>query len=475
MTRTGPSRHSATQKITLVVLGLVVAGTVFLLPQFVSGPWVAGDPEELPAVPEASPSTVAPSTAAELTRYRQESQGVLAEIIAVRDRLAASGVERWAPADFRQALDLIEAGDDRYGYGEYADSLDQYRQARDRLGAIEEMGREKLADAKAAAVDAIESLNLNVAAASIELAGAIAPDDPEVQALAARGAALEQVAAHIEAGDQALARDEYQAARAEYRQAVDLDPAHQRAARSLRDAGTEVTASVFRGHMSRGFAALERGDYEGARAAFLEAGRTSPGDDAVARALAQVENREEAGLVSGQLQRAADLEAGERWAEALSVYEALLAEDPSLTEAKVRLIPSKVRADLDQRLSTYIDEPLLLSSESGYRAGQVALEDARGIPDPGERLRAQIDRLDTLIRRANSPVDVVFRSDNQTHVIVFRVADLGQFEQTSVRLRPGRYVAAGTRQGFRDVRVEFTVTGEPMQAPVVVRCEEPVG
>lgn len=475
MTRTGPSRHSATQKITLVVLGLVLVSTVFLLPQFVSAPWVAGAPEDLPAVPEASPSSVAPSTAAELKRYRQDSQGVLAEIIAVRDRLAASGVERWAAADFQLALDLIEAGDEQYSFGEYAGSLEQYRQARDRLGAIEEMGREKLADAKAAAIDAIESLNLNVAAASIELAAAIAPDDPEVQALEARGATLEQVRSHIEAGDQALARDEYQAARAEYRKAVELDPAHEGAARLLRDAGTEVTASAFRGHMSRGFAALERGDYAGARSAFREAGRISPGDDAVARALAQVENREEAGFVSGELQRAADLEAGERWAEALAVYEALLAKDASLTEAKVRVIPSRVRADLDQRLSEYIDEPLLLSSEAGYRAAQAALADARGIPNPGDRLRAQIDRLDTLVQRANSPVDVVFRSDNQTHVVVFRVADLGQFEQRSVRLRPGKYVAAGTRQGFRDVRVEFTVTGEPMQAPVVVRCEEPVG
>ena len=44
-----------------------------------------------------------------------------------------------------------------------------------------------------------------------------------------------------------------------------------------------------------------------------------------------------------------------------------------------------------------------------------------------------------------------------------------------VRLRPGKYVAAGTRSGYRDVRVEFTVTGEPMEGPVVVRCEEPVG
>ena len=82
MANTRSARHSRTQKITLIVLGLVLTGTVFLLPQFVTTPWVEGELDDMPPVPEASPSTVAPSTAAELTRYRQESQGVLAEIVA---------------------------------------------------------------------------------------------------------------------------------------------------------------------------------------------------------------------------------------------------------------------------------------------------------------------------------------------------------------------------------------------------------
>jgi hypothetical protein len=36
-------------------------------------------------------------------------------------------------------------------------------------------------------------------------------------------------------------------------------------------------------------------------------------------------------------------------------------------------------------------------------------------------------------------------------------------------------VAAGTRTGYRDVRVEFTITGEPLNQPIEVRCEEPIG
>jgi tetratricopeptide (TPR) repeat protein len=475
MSRNRPANHSRTQKITLIALGVLLAGTVFLLPQFVTGPWVAESVEDLPAIPPASPASVSPSTAAELTRYRQDSQGVLAEIVAIRDRLRERSVERWAEAEFQQALDLIEAGDERYSFGDYASSLEQFRQARGRLTDIESLGQQKLGAAKVDAEAAIESLNLNVAASSIELATTIAPQDPEVQKLAARAATLAQVAGHIEAGDQALALDHFQAAQAEYRKAVDFDPAHRRAASSLALANREVTAEAFRAHMSRGFAALERQDYDGARSAFIEGGRISPGNDAVTRALAQVENRASGNLVGRELERAADLESREEWREAASIYEKLLAEDPSLTDARVSLIPAQVRADLDERLGGYIEDPGRLSSQAEYLAAQAALKDARGIANPGQRLRGQIAELDGLLTAANSPVDVVFRSDNQTHVVLFRVADLGRFERVSVKLRPGKYVAAGTRNGYRDVRVEFTVTNGPHGEPIEVRCEEPVG
>jgi len=469
------TRNTTTRKATLIVLGLLLAGTVFLLPHFVTEPWVADETGTLPAVPPASPSSVAPSTAAELKQYRQDSQGVLAEIVVMRDRLIERQVTQWAEADFNQALALVESGDERYSYGDYAASLERYREARDRLAVLEELGQDKLAQAKVDAETAVESLNLNVARDAAELAGLIAAEDPAVQALAARVEILPQVAGYIEAGDQALALDRFADAQAAYRAAAGLDPAHRRAAESLGRANREVASSVFRGHMSRGFAALERQDFAAARAAFHEAGRLSPGDPAVGKALAQVANLESGKVVGTDLVRAAELESREEWSEAVSIYETLLQQDPSLTDARVKLIPARVRAELDDQLSGYIDDPLRLSTRAEYEAAVTALTDARGIPEPGPRLRGQIEELDSLVQRANSPVDVVFRSDNQTHVVLFRVADLGRFDQRSMKLRPGKYVAAGTRSGYRDVRVEFTVTGETLAEPIVVRCEEPIG
>jgi len=478
MSRTSPSsssRQSSPQKITLIVLGVLTVATVFFLPQFVTDPWFSGDLEDQAPVPTPSADTVAPSTAAELKRYRQDSQEVLAEIIAMRDRLREQNVERWADPEFQYALGRVEAGDEQYSFGNYEDSLAAYRQARVQLSELENLGRQKLADAKLEGVAAVESLNLNVATSASELATAIAPSDPEVNALTARVETLASVMGHIEAGDHALERDRFDEARSEYRKALDLDPLHQRAAGGLATAQNEVTGSAFRHRMSGGFDALERGDFEGARAAFRKAAEIQPGNPAVQQALAQVENRESMGFVNAELAHAADLAASEQWAEAVKIYESLLAEDPSLADAKAKLVPARVRADLDERLGGYIEEPLRLSNKSEFHSAQATLEDASGIANSGPRLKQQIAQLDTLLQRATSAVEVEFRSDNQTHVVLYRVADLGQFEHTSLRLRPGRYVAAGTRKGFRDVRIEFTITGEPLEQAIEVRCEEPIG
>jgi hypothetical protein len=71
-------------------------------------------------------------------------------------------------------------------------------------------------------------------------------------------------------------------------------------------------------------------------------------------------------------------------------------------------------------------------------------------------------------------MEVSILSDALTEVTVHRVGRLGKFERKVLEVRPGRYVAVGSRAGFRDVRIEFTVApGKPV-APIQVRCEEAI-
>ena len=63
-------------------------------------------------------------------------------------------------------------------------------------------------------------------------------------------------------------------------------------------------------------------------------------------------------------------------------------------------------------------------------------------------------------------------SDNATQVTVYRIGELGTFDERSLELLPGKYTAVGKRAGYRDVRVEFSLAHAAQTAPVVVQCKE---
>ena len=463
------------QKLIIGGLLALVAAVVLLLPNLVTEPWIV-DPDNAaaPAIPITS---VSPSTAAEKTQYRQNSQKLLAEIIMLRDGLTSQSIEQWADFEFRNALSLISMGDEQYGYGNYRESLARFKQGLERLKALQILGEEKYQQALITGTSAIENAAIGdpaIASAAASLAMAIDPSDSRSIALNQRATALPQLIEALQNAEQQLTIKQLEKASSYYQQAVAIDGKHKKAADGLAATQRAITEQRFRRAMSRGFAALEQNLFPQATDAFNQAGKIYPGRQAVVQALSQAETQQSQLLVSQQMQRAADLEQQEQWQQALSIYQSLLQTDPSLTQAKVKTIPVAVRATLHSQLQAALADPLKLSNTNAYQKGQRLLKDARGIANPGPVLSQQIANLDKYLRQSTIPVPVVLQSDSLTEVTLFRVAKLGTFEQTSVQLKPGRYIAAGSRTGYRDVRVEFTITGEPMEEPILVSCNEAI-
>lgn len=463
------------QKLIIGGLLALVAAVILLLPNLVTEPWIV-DPDNAaaPAIPITS---VSPSTAAEKTQCRQNSQKLLAEIIMLRDGLTSQSIEQWADFEFRSALSLISMGDEQYGYGNYSDSMASFNQALEQLKALQILGEEKYQQALITGTSAIENAAIGdpaIASAAASLAMAIDPSDSRSIALNQRATALPQLIEALQNAEQQLTIKQLEKASSYYQQAVAIDGKHKKAADGLAATQRTITEQRFRRAMSRGFAALEQNLFPQATDAFNQAGKIYPGRQAVVQALSQVETQQSQLLVSQQMQRAADLEQQEQWQQALSIYQSLLQTDPSLTQAKVKTIPVAVRATLHSQLQAALADPLKLSNTNAYQKGQRLLKDARGIANPGPVLSQQIANLDKYLRQSTIPVPVVLRSDSLTEVTLFRVAKLGTFEQTSVQLKPGRYIAAGSRNGYRDVRVEFTITGEPMEEPILVSCNEAI-
>lgn len=473
MSDAGPQPNR--QKLIIGGLLALVAAVVLLLPNLVTEPWIV-DPDN----PEASAipiTSVSPSTAAEKTQYRQNSQKLLAEIIMLRDGLTSQSIEQWADFEFRSALSLITAGDEQYGYGNYSESMASFNQALEQLKTLQILGEEKYQQALITGTNAIENAAIGdpaIASAAAKLAMAIDASDSRSIALNQRATALPQLIEALQNAEQQLAIKQLEKASSYYQQAVAIDGKHKKAADGLVATQRAITEQSFRRAMSRGFTALEQNRFPQATDAFNQAGNIYPGRQAVIQALSQVETQQSQLLVSQQMQQAGDLERQEQWQQALGIYQSLLQTDPSLTQAKVKTIPVTVRATLHNQLQAALADPLKLSNANAYQKGRRLLKDARGIANPGPVLSQQVADLDRYLSQSTIPVPVVLLSDSLTEVTLFRVAKLGTFEQTSVQLKPGHYIAAGSRNGYRDVRVEFTITGEPMEEPILVSCNEAI-
>ena len=469
------SKQANSQKIIIIVLLLVAGLVILVLPNLVSKPWIADTSES--AITVMAKTAVTPSTAAEKIQYRQSSQTALATIIAVRDRLNGQSIELWADFEYRQAMALIELGDEQYIQGNYSESLETYKQSLGQLNSLDQLGQVRLAKALTDGLHAIENASpadLSIAEDAARLALAIAPNSQQAQNLAQRAALLPQVVEQLKSGDRLLASKQFEAARSAYQQATNHDSQHLRASVALDTIEKTITGERFRDYMSAGFKALDQDKFVAANQAFNNAGGLYNSDPNVAKALSQVSTRQSQIAVSLQMQEAAGYEKKELWSAALEVYQSLLRTDPSLTEAKIRIISVSVRADLDNKINGILADPLKLASSEVYRRTQKLLQDAMGITMQGPLLGRQITDLDNALRQSRIAVKVILKSDNLTDVTLFRVKKLGVFERTSVTLKPGRYVAAGKRLGFRDVRIEFTITGKPLLAPILVSCTDAI-
>ena len=164
----------------------------------------------------------------------------------------------------------------------------------------------------------------------------------------------------------------------------------------------------------------------------------------------------------------------ELWDQAITRYREALGTDPTLKFAIDGLARAQRRADLDVKLQALIDSPRLLLAGDVFADAGGMLEEARAIEQPGPRLSSQAEQLERLMELASTPIPITLISDGLTEVTVYRVGELGQFTSTSLTLKPGNYTAVGYRNGFRDVRKNFSVLPGAANEPVTVICTEAI-
>jgi hypothetical protein len=178
--------------------------------------------------------------------------------------------------------------------------------------------------------------------------------------------------------------------------------------------------------------------------------------------------------IEGHRDRGLEHERLESWRAAEAEYDSALALDGSLRFAREGKKKSAALALLQEKLDFQIGHAERLSDARALEEASRLLDEASGVEEEGPKRRDAIAKLEALVASYSRPMELQIVSDTLTDVTLQRIGRLGKFDRRVLEVRPGRYVAVGSRAGFRDVRVEFTVEpGKPL-APIRVLCEETI-
>lgn len=228
-------------------------------------------------------------------------------------------------------------------------------------------------------------------------------------------------------------------------------------------------------YMSIGLSALDQADFKKSIEAFQYALKAKPGDPQAKEGLSMAQTAR----LTRQIQQIGDqakiAEAKEAWREAANLYAEILEKDPHIQFAQTGKNQTLERADLTDSISQYLKEPQRLAARAVLSEAQLVLGMASNLDNPGDRLSKLTAQLSQAIEAYSLPIPIVLQSDGKTNITVYKVGELGAFDTKHLDLRPGSYVVLGSREGYRDVRLQIKLeAGKQPQTPFDIRCKEKI-
>ena len=463
--------RSPTPRALLALAGLVAAALAafFWLPRYARLPSAPAPAPLNGAADNLAPpgSTAAPAAAA---RFATDRTGFDRRLAVLETR----GAGVWGGADFAAAKTRAAESVGAYDAGSLALAQQRLAQASRLLEAVERAAPAALTAQLAAGERALSAGQQELAAQAFDLAARIDPRDPRAALGQSRARRLSGVLPLLADAENAQAAREYSRAAQDYTQVLTLDPKNAQARLGLARSSAAMGDDSYAKAAGEGFAALGAGRLEEARAAFTRARSLRPNGVEALEGLRQINAVTGGRGFAASRARGEGLEAQERWDEALQLYTSALRQDRSLVFAQEGKARAAMQIQLGDSLQALIDRPDRLASPQVRNEAVALLQSAQEQPSPGPALRVQMARLSALLPEFDKPVPLSLVSDSLTRVAIPSIGAFGSFARRDIELKPGHYTVIGTREGYRDVRRDITVSPGQQIQTVNVSCSEPI-
>ena len=231
---------------------------------------------------------------------------------------------------------------------------------------------------------------------------------------------------------------------------------------------------IFQESISQGYEFLVNESFEDAEKSFNQALSIREDSLEALQALDEVNLKKIASLTKSLKYKALIAEVNEDYELAKTLYEQILEIDKNVEEVKQSLDRVEDRIFLISNMKYIINMSDYYSEDKVFNQAQQILETSRNIERIGPKMAKLLQTLDSLIRIASVPLDVIIESDQLTEVKIFKVAQMGSFKQRSLSLRPGIYTAQGSRKGYKDQIIEFRIEPDSQGQRISIICNEKI-
>ncbi len=471
----GDTRKKLLLIVVTTVLGLFAAAVVFVLPRWVERP----DAEQTAVVEEHGRQPVKDATAPlpepsgpDNPEAREQTQALLREVLESLESLEARGADLWAKSDMHTLRTRIAEGEKAYREKRYQTAQNIYLESKDDIGRLLAETPEIVAGLLDAGQLALANGISAEATEAFQQVLKIEADHEAAQAGLKRALTLDQVLALVGQAEGYESLGQPRKALDAYRDAMELDPQAPGAASAIARIEAGKREDRYRDAMGAGFTALANNAFDDARKHFKRAGKLDATQSAVGDALQQVGNAEASYFIDKHLADGRQAQAAENWDKAHRAFSRALKFDKRLSPAIAGRAEAASRRRLDAQLLAYLAKPERLTSDAVHSEASRVLANAEGLKADGARIRGQISTLKKVLRLAKTPIDITLRSDGATDVTIYRIGGLGSFGERRLSVLPGQYTAIGKRDGYRDVRVEFSVNHDSAPQPLIIQCQE---
>tara|TARA_R110000787_G_scaffold72357_2_gene161411 strand:- start:2445 stop:3881 length:1437 start_codon:yes stop_codon:yes gene_type:complete len=230
----------------------------------------------------------------------------------------------------------------------------------------------------------------------------------------------------------------------------------------------------FQSLISQSYAAIDDGRIEAAKSALSQARNIYSNRAELSDVNTAIQQYEKNQRIQSGLTNAAQAESNDNWQAVKTNLEQVVKENPNNKSATEKLTMANNILSLDKQIDDYLKSPYRLSNSQLAEHARATINAAAAYRNQSLSLTRKSRELETVLTAVNQTVPVEVRSNNQTHILVRGVGNVGMVDSKVIQLKPGQYTFEGKRHGYKSKLVEVTIPYDVNRFSLTLVCDEPI-